>query len=78
MYLKKKCEQCKLEKSCQAIHLEVSFSLDTDSFLHFKVWCPRRGLPRDIVCDNGTNFVGGSNELKELETLDQSWSQVAL
>ena len=40
MYLKKKCEQCELEKSCQAIHLEVSFSLDTDSFLHFKVWCP--------------------------------------
>lgn len=30
----------------------------------------RRGLPKDIVCDNGTNFVGGSNELKELEALD--------
>ena len=30
----------------------------------------RRGLPTDIVCDNGSNFVGGSNELKKLETLD--------
>ena len=46
----------------------------------------RRGLPKDIVCDNDTNFVGGSNELKELEALlgpqedsgryDQPWSQV--
>ena len=71
MYLKKKCEQCKLEKSCQAIPLEVSFSLDTDSFLNaFFRMVSRRGLPRDIVCDNGTNFVGESNELKELEILD--------
>ena len=30
----------------------------------------RRGLPKDIVCDNGTNFVGRGNELKELEALD--------
>ena len=27
-------------------------------------------LPKDVVCDNSTNFVGESNELKELETLD--------
>ena len=31
----------------------------------------RRGLPKDNVCDNGTNFVCGSNELKKLEALDQ-------
>ena len=29
------------------------------------------GLPKDILCDNGSNLVGGSNELKELEALDQ-------
>ena len=55
----------------RAIHLKVSFSLDTDSFLNAlfrKV--SRRGLPKDIVCDNGINFVGESNELNELEALD--------
>ena len=55
----------------RAIHLEVSFILDTDSFLNaFFRMVSRRGLPKDIVCDNGTNFVGGSNELKELEAFD--------
>ena len=53
------------------MHLEVAFSLDTDSFLNasFRV-ASRRGLPEDIVCDNGTNFVGGSNELKDLKALN--------
>ena len=37
----------------------------------------RRGLPKDNVCDNGTNFVGGSNELKELEALDHKKIQDA-
>ena len=31
----------------------------------------RRGLPKDVGCDNGANFVSGSNELKELEALDK-------
>ena len=37
----------------------------------------RRGLPEDMLCDNGTNFVGGSNELKELETLHKKKNQDA-
>ena len=32
---------------------------------------PRRVLPKNLVCDNGTDFVGGRNELKELKALDQ-------
>ena len=55
----------------RAVHLEVAFSLDTDSFLNacFRV-ASRRGLPEDIVCDNDTNFVGRSNELKDLKALN--------
>ncbi|XP_078360400.1 uncharacterized protein LOC144644752 [Oculina patagonica] len=57
----------------RAVHLEVAYSLDTDSFLNaFFRMTRRRGVPKDVVCDNGTNFVGGSNELKELEALDQN------
>ena len=40
--------------STQAVHLEVASGLDTDSFL------------KEMVSDNGTNFVGAVNELKEL------------
>ena len=33
----------------------------------------RRGWPRDMVRDNGTNFVGGNNELRELvDQIDQA------
>ena len=72
----------------RAVHLKIAFSLDTDSFLNasFRM-ASRRGLPEDVVCDKGTNFVGGSNELKDLEALNKEensarhaklWSQLAL
>jgi len=49
----------------RAVHLEVAYSLDTDSFPNaFFRMTSRRGVPKDVVCDNGTNFVGGGNELK--------------
>ena len=31
----------------------------------------QRGLPEDVECGNGTNFVGGSNELKDLKALNK-------
>ncbi|CAG2208619.1 unnamed protein product [Mytilus edulis] len=54
----------------RAVHLEVAFGLDTDSFLNaFYRMVNRRGLPKGIISDNGTNFVGANRELKELVAL---------
>jgi len=49
----------------RAIHLEILSSMDTDSFIQaLRRFLARRGLVKEICCDNGTNFVGASNELQ--------------
>ena len=53
--------------STKAVHLEVVSDLITAAFTtslhHFISWC---GLPTEIHSDNGTNFVGAANDLKDL------------
>jgi hypothetical protein len=48
----------------------MAWGLDTDTFLNaftrFTRFTSRRGVPKDVVSDCGTNFVGAVNELKEL------------
>ena len=52
----------------------MAFGLDTDSFLNaFYRMVNRRGLLREMLSDNGTNFVAAERELRELvEALDKS------
>jgi len=53
--------------STRAMHLEVSHSLTTDSFIcSLRRFVSRRGNVTTIVSDNGTNFVGAHRELREV------------
>ncbi|XP_055527258.1 uncharacterized protein LOC129719867 [Wyeomyia smithii] len=48
----------------RAVHLEVTHNLSSDSCIMAIRRCVRRrGSPVEIFSDNGTNFVGASNEL---------------
>lgn len=50
----------------RAVHIEVAHSLDTDSFIcALQRFMSRRGRPKLIRSDNGTNFKGGDRELRE-------------
>lgn len=57
----------------RAVHIEIAPMLCTNSFVNaLRRFICRRGSVTKIYSDNGTNFVGGSNELKkEVE----SWNQ---
>ena len=51
----------------RAVHLEMAYSLDVDSFLNaLNRMINRRGVPEEILSDNGTNFVAANKELCEL------------
>jgi hypothetical protein len=57
----------------RAVHIEVSHTLDTDSFINaLERFIARRGEPKEIRSDNGTNFVGARTELRKAI---QHWNQ---
>ena len=49
------------------MHLEMTWGLDTDTFLNaFARFTSRRGVPKEVISDRGTNLVGAVGELKKL------------
>jgi len=56
--------------SIKAVHLEVVSDLTSDGFLAaLRRFIARRGMPESIYSDNGTNFVGANNQLREMYAL---------
>ena len=52
--------------SSRSVHLETTINMETDSFINaLRRFIGRRGDVRSIRSDNGGNFVGAENELKE-------------
>ena len=60
-------KRCRAMFTClasRAAHIEVTHSLDTDSFIQaLRRLIARRGNVRQIRSDNGSNFVGAEQEL---------------
>lgn len=58
----------------RAVHLEMAYTLDTDSCIAaLRRFICRRGQVKEIVSDNGTNFVGAERELRrELDHLNHN------
>ncbi|XP_038106952.1 uncharacterized protein LOC119766466 [Culex quinquefasciatus] len=57
----------------RAIHLELVSDLTTDAFLaSLRRFASRRGCPKTMHSDNGTNFVGAKTELHELWQMFQN------
>ena len=43
----------------RAVHIQMAYDLSTSSFINsFRRFIGRRGLPKRVLSDNGTNFVG--------------------
>lgn len=50
----------------RCVHLDLLEHMDSDAFLlSLRRFIARRGKPMELLCDNGTNFIGGDRELRE-------------
>lgn len=50
----------------RAVHIEITESLDTDSFINaFRRFTNTRGTPTMVYSDNGTNLRAGEKEIRE-------------
>ncbi|XP_066596904.1 uncharacterized protein [Prorops nasuta] len=57
----------------KAVHFEVVSDMTTEGFLAaLRRFVSRRGTPDHVYSDNGTNFVGAKNQLRELNALFNS------
>lgn len=56
--------------SIKAVHFEIMSNLSSEGFLAaLRRFVARRGLPQHVYSDNGTNFVGANNQLKEIYSI---------
>ena len=52
-------------QATRAIQLDIYYSIDTSSFINaLSRFVSKRGKPATMVCDKGTNFIGGKNKLE--------------
>ena len=62
----------------EAIHLELVKSLSTEAFITtLKRFIARRGRPKAIYSENGTNFIGAYKELRRLITSEEYNEKIA-
>ena len=60
----------------RAIHIEIAHDLSTDSFIQAVCrFVSRRGPPKELFSDNGTNFRGAETEVKQML---QNWNQTKI
>ena len=60
----------------RAVHLEISHTFDTDSFiLALRRFIARSGQVKEIRSDNGTNFMGAE---KALRIMISGWNQAKI
>ncbi len=57
----------------KAVHIELASDFTSEAFLATLTrFVARRGVPKTILSDNGTDFVGAKNELSEQRSMLQS------